>query len=322
MTEGDDVNSAVSATSSSNRFPRLLMLALIVLTFALFDFWAPSLVRMFSTGRWTPVLYGLVGLFLVQLNLIAIFGALGPGRLLIRIMWCLLAIVVMFFAYSLGDRFLAGGRISPAFRGTMVYGSGLTTSLIGIGLMTFRGATGKRLAWVGAKTATSTKFSLRQLMVVTTMLCAMSAMLVASRVPLLNLLLFEPWLLVPAGIVAALGLTSTIPALGIAFRKPLGRAFGFVGIAFLGFVVTMVLLFLGLLMNRRWDQLPIMFQLALAFSCGQNLGLWLALLAVRAAGFELRTAEDDPLEMPPEYLAAREAAAKTVADPWSEEEGP
>ncbi|WP_146429718.1 hypothetical protein [Blastopirellula retiformator] len=75
-------------------------------------------------------------------------------------------------------------------------------------------------------------------------------------------------------------------------------------------------------MNPRLDQLPIMIQVTLIFSCGQSLGLWLALLAVRAAGFELRTAENDPLEIPPEYLAAREAAAQKAADPWTENEDP
>ncbi|TWT39555.1 hypothetical protein [Blastopirellula retiformator] len=172
---------------------------------------------------------GLVGLFLVQLNLIAIGGALGRGRWLIRMLWCLLAIVTIFSLFSLGAWVLNGDRLNSTFSTAMVYGMVLNASLIGIGLLAFRGMTGKRLAFGGAATATSARFSLRQLMVVTAILCATLAMLAATNFQVGKLRLLEFSILVPAGILAAMGLAYTIPALGIVFRKLLGRTFGFRG---------------------------------------------------------------------------------------------
>jgi len=86
--------------------PKNVAAGLAVIGFLVFDFIAPAAMEFERDWIWVPML--LIGVCVGQINLIATWGALGPGNVVVRLPWSILLGVLTWYSMALG--FQAGGR--------------------------------------------------------------------------------------------------------------------------------------------------------------------------------------------------------------------
>lgn len=82
--------------------PKRLAAVLAVIGFLVFDFIAPALLAFDEDWLWLWM--SLVGVYVGQVNLIATWGALGPGNVVVRLPWSILLGVLTWYSMALGFR--------------------------------------------------------------------------------------------------------------------------------------------------------------------------------------------------------------------------
>jgi hypothetical protein len=82
--------------------PKLLAAVSAVIGFLVFDFIAPALLEFDEDRLWLSM--SLVGVYVGQVNLIATWGALGPGNVVVRLPWSVLLGVLTWYSMALGYR--------------------------------------------------------------------------------------------------------------------------------------------------------------------------------------------------------------------------
>jgi len=82
--------------------PRNVAAGLAVIGFLVFDFIAPAFMELRQERMWLTAL--LIGVCVGQINLIATWGALGPGNVVVRLPWSILLGVLTWYSMTLGFR--------------------------------------------------------------------------------------------------------------------------------------------------------------------------------------------------------------------------
>jgi hypothetical protein len=80
--------------------PKNVAAGLGVIGFLVFDFLSPAFIEFDEDRIWITALS--VGVCVGQINLIATWGALGPGNVVVRLPWSILLGVLMWYAMALG----------------------------------------------------------------------------------------------------------------------------------------------------------------------------------------------------------------------------
>lgn len=79
-----------------------ILIGILILGHLLVDFFLPSLMFPRAGGQW--LFAALLGVCVAQVNLIAVWAALAPGRVLLRLPWSIFLGVLMWYALVLGNR--------------------------------------------------------------------------------------------------------------------------------------------------------------------------------------------------------------------------
>jgi hypothetical protein len=82
--------------------PKNVAAGLAVIGFLVFDFVAPAAMEFDPHWIWPPML--LIGVCVGQINLIATWGALGPGNVVVRLPWSILLGLLTWYSLALGFR--------------------------------------------------------------------------------------------------------------------------------------------------------------------------------------------------------------------------
>lgn len=287
---------------------RISILIVLIGGLALYDFLTPLLAHSMARSFWLSL--AVLGLFVVQFDLLAIWIALGPGLAALRILWGIVACLTILTCYSAGVAIAPSeiDSLSPALHFSLIF---LTAATLSFGMLLFHGATVKRLIDVHAS-ETTTRLRLRHLFSATAALCASLAMAIGLKLPFSA---FDPthvWLLLPVGIFVGVMMSTSIPVLLAAFEPEEEMASQPLWIAAICFFSS------GLPASLALFVLPTtaagylfvgLFSLHLAHSWG----LAFALSLVRYSGYDLRVVRD---------ASGRPAvvAAPAELDPWTEED--
>jgi hypothetical protein len=110
-------------------FRNAAVTTLVVCGFLLFDFFAPTFVR--DGGDWVGIC--IFGIFIAQLNLIAVWAALAPGNVILRVPCSLLLCLLMWYSLLLGNYVAHGrhpfGRSDALFLGAVLVAGEIATQV-------------------------------------------------------------------------------------------------------------------------------------------------------------------------------------------------
>ncbi|TWT39551.1 hypothetical protein [Blastopirellula retiformator] len=296
---------------------RWTLLVALVLAFAAFNFIMTGLWHL-SDGREMAFPHGAyVGLFVVQIDLVAFWTALGTGRIIVRLPWALLAITLAYVMHQSGAKVFLRYDVSldqqMLLAAILLFGWLAAT----LGLAAYRVVTRRCLVLQGTTAESSRKFYLHHL-IVGTALCSMTlAVLNAFGYPVTRVRHVEPQLLFALCFAAAINLVTIVPATALAFRLwkiwP-SRWFVLAGICGVLTLVEMFTFCAVLGMPPSFPRALVFLALA---NFGQGFGLLGALLLLRTAGYQLQTVDGLRKEIKP----TDEAQPATVdADPWTDDD--
>ncbi|PQO43141.1 hypothetical protein [Blastopirellula marina] len=292
------------------RGERLSILIVLLGALALYDLLTPILALFFADVYWQWL--AVLGLFVVQFDLLAIWIALGPGLAAIRILWGVVGCLAITVCCSAGVAFApsAFGFVPAELHLPLIL---LTAATMSFGMLLFHGGTTKTLDDCYAPGSNSTRLRLRHLFSATAALCASLAMLMGVKLPFSA---FDPsriWLLLPVGIFVGVMMSTSVPVLLAAYQpeeemegQPLW--IGAICLIASGWPAALALFILPSPAAAGY-----LFVGLLSLHAAHGCGLALALSLVRHAGYDLRVMYD---------AVGREpvVAAPVELDPWSEED--
>ncbi|UUO07923.1 hypothetical protein M4951_06305 [Blastopirellula sp. J2-11] len=293
---------------------RIAPLLLLGIGFLVFDFFV---TRGFGAGYGysTEFIQALcMGTYVVQIDLIAIWSAMGPGRMVVRIPWALLAITLVFVVHQQGatalSRYLFSDEDRSMLAAVLIWGLIAATG----SFLVYRVATRRRLLHRDASLERSQRFHLQHLIGGVFLLSVTMGMLKAFEFPIV-FPAFDIRPLISVGIFTVVNLAITLPTLVLSYRMTF--AFRYLVLAGICAVVTLsevALLFMisGAGAPPDLGKIVLMF---LLMNLAQGFLLSLILSMVCWSGYELRlvtSAAAVPPKMKHESLTLAEA------DPWSE----
>lgn len=295
----------------------IFMLAFCLAGFVFLDFSAPLWEQARGHQNWKIAYNALLGLLLLQLNLIAIWVALGEGRFLLRIFGGLLAISAMVVVYDLGTFTFFAGRIRPATESAWMGRALLMIVLaIAFGMAIFRSATGRRLTTTEERRPASARFYLVDLLLLTAVVGIVLAIFTFDQTPISQLLPGLFWIALLYGIAAPVAFFIALPVLVVAFQSRSANYFWPFTISVVSLVMTTFYAVAAILlgMDRGWMFRH--FLELLTLNAAQAYGLFGVLALLRFSGYELRVVDGRRNRA----SAAVRPSEVVEADPWSNDD--
>lgn len=301
----------------ATRGRRIASLSALILFYASFDFFLTLLYWMAGRQETLPLHGAYVGLFVAQIDLIGFWTALGPGRMIVRAPWALLAITLTYVIQQSGaDRF-NGYPISPEDK-MLLAAILLFWWLVSAGsLLGYRLVSRRQLLRSDQSPASSRKFHVRHLIFGTTLCGVTLAVLNGFGYPISGVFDVDWQQQFALGAVAFVNLPIAIPAIIITFRTERavsGWQLGLAGYCAAVTVVQMTVMRLAMGMPPDFMQA---FLFLLTLNGAQCLSLMFSLYLIRGCGYDLQIVDSVRREATPENGAA---AATVAADPWSDDE--
>lgn len=292
------------------------MLAFCLAGFVFIDFAAPLWEQARGHQEWKIAYNGLLGLLLLQLNLIAIWVALGEGRFLLRILGGLLAISAMVVVYDLGTFTFFAGRIRPATESAWMGRALLMIVLaIAFGMAVFRSATGRRLTTTEERRPASARFYLVDLLL-TAVVGIVLAIFTFDQTPISQLLPGLFWIALLYGVAAPIGFFIALPVLSVSFQARSANYFWPFTIGVVSLVMTTFYAVTAILLGMNKESMFRHVLELLTLNAAQAYGLFGVLVLLRFSGYELRVVD-----------GRRNRASAVVrpgevveADPWSNDD--
>ncbi|MCC9605490.1 hypothetical protein LOC68_22690 [Blastopirellula sp. JC732] len=299
----------------SLRSRRWALLVVLTVLFLGFDYLMTGLWRL-SEGREMAFPQGAyVGLFVLQIDLIAFWTAFGLGRIVVRLPWALLAITLTYIAHQKGASRFIPYEVPPSeqlvLAGILLFGwLAATLSLLGYRLVTRR-----RLTLSDQATDSSRKFHLQHLILGTALFGVTFAMLNWFGYPVPDVFHFEGQLLFALSVAAVVNLVTVIPAIACAFRLWESWPARHLILA----VICLTLTVVEIIVLCAVLGMPPDFARAFAFlaliNFVQGFGLFWTLSWFRLAGYDLRVV-DGVLKSETEV----ESPPPIDADPWTQDD--
>ncbi|PQO30085.1 hypothetical protein [Blastopirellula marina] len=302
---------------AATRGVRIALFLPLVLFFVAFDFFLPLLWRLSGYREMAFPQGAYVGLFVAQIDLIAFWTALGPGRMVVRLPWGLLAITLTYVVQQSGARLFSGHSVSPSeqslLAAILLFGwLAVTGSLLAYRLLSRR-----RLLRTDQSPESSLKFHVRHL-IIGTALCGMTlALLNGFGYPVATVYRTESKLLFALSAAAVVNLSITIPAVVAAFRSHELWPFWRLTLAGYCMVVTAVQMTLMCMVMGMPPSFVRAFLFLLMLNGTQCFALLFSLYLIRCAGYDLQVVDGVRQDATAENGAA---TAAVEADPWSEDE--
>ncbi|PQO43143.1 hypothetical protein [Blastopirellula marina] len=288
----------------------------LAIAFALFDFFISIFWEWLSGPNHPLWIGGSAGLFVVQISLVAFWTVLGPGRLVVRIPWALLAITLMFVTHQAGQATLP--HFGPVERDRMMMAGILLFGwlAISLSLAAYRAISRRRLVWRGDTIESSTKFHLRHLIIGTTLVGVILALLNWSGYPIAEITRIDWQVIFVLGVAAFVNLTVTLPAVVVAFRPAASQGVWQLGLAgFCGAVTLGQFILFCMVMGTPPDG-GSAFLFLFAMNYAQCFGLVAALMLIRYGGYDLRVVDG----VKQEAAQADPPERAVEADPWSSDD--
>lgn len=288
----------------------------MAIAFALLDFFISIFWEWLSGPNHPLWIGGTAGLFVVQISLVAFWTVLGPGRIVVRIPWALLAITLMFIAQQAGYATLA--HYGPVEHERMLMAGILLFGWLAISfsLTAYRAISRRRLVWRDDTIESSTKFHLRHLIIGTTLVGVILALLNWFGYPIAEITRFDGRMVFALGVAAFVNLTVTLPAVVVAFRPAASQGVWQLGLAgFCGAVTLGQFILFCMVMGTPTDG-GSAFLFLVAMNYAQCFGLVAALMLIRYGGYDLRVVDDVKQEAAKSTTPAR----PVEADPWSSDD--
>ena len=110
-----------------------ILLAVLIAGHLLVDFIVPVLFFRGDQAQW--LLAAMLGLCIGQINLIGVWAAMAPGRVMLRLPWTIFLTTLMWYALILGNRlrkFLAEFEHDYIYGGSFDLGTALQLGLMGL----------------------------------------------------------------------------------------------------------------------------------------------------------------------------------------------
>ncbi|TWT39554.1 hypothetical protein [Blastopirellula retiformator] len=292
---------------------RVVVLTAIILTFAANTFLMP--MAWPGAGDLGTVFFlgATLGMFIVQLDVVGLWTAMGPGRVIVRLPWGMLVVTATYVIHQLGvyqsSHFPTAESDRMLLLGTLVCGwLAITLCFAALGLV-WRW----RLLPEGAAADGASRFHLWHL-IVGTALCGMAlALLNWFGYPLASLADVNWIPLILLGAIAVVNLLMIVPALLVAYAN----SWAAIRLLLLGGYCLALSLaeFLVVVSILGYPPEPARFGAFLVVAnLTQCYGLILVIFLFRRVGYQLRVVDRGrrPVEKMPKVVVE--------ADPWSDDE--
>ncbi|MCC9605489.1 hypothetical protein LOC68_22695 [Blastopirellula sp. JC732] len=302
----------IANQNSATNFAKRGTLIALAIAFLTFDLLAASISWLSNNEGppWAPLF--VIGLVTVQINLIAFWTAVGPGRMVVRIPWMVLAITLAYVCLHTGAELFSGERMRQEEK-SLIAGVMLFAWLaVTLTLVVYRAITRRRLIRTDQSSASSVKFHLRHLIVGTALCGATLAVLKWAGYPVFGVFDLDRNFYIGVGIAAVVNLLITIPVILAAFRWSALWWRRIVTLVSITVVVTTCEVFIFTMLEGM-DDLWLVLAIYQMMNLTQCFGLLLSLLVIRYAGYELQVADGA------RDAATDESPVAVVADPWTEE---
>ncbi len=169
---------------SNNRFARnrqrhLIQLAVAIIAFLAVDVMLPSTLKARPSDFFASVAMALaIGICIGQINLISIWAALAPGRILVRLPWSLLLTVILWAAVCLGLRWVTAHTDGYYEAGLMIGGAQLAAQVpLWIGALNWKWRLSTRTQRRLGVDRSDTQFNIQHMMLGTLILAVTLAVL-------------------------------------------------------------------------------------------------------------------------------------------------
>ncbi|EAQ78113.1 hypothetical protein [Blastopirellula marina] len=295
---------------------RIALLLLLVIGFLAFDYYV---TRAFQAryGFATEFIQAIcMGAYVVQIDLIAIWSAMGPGRMVVRIPWALLAMTLVFVVHQQGaavrSRYLFSDEDRSMLAAMLLWGLIAATG----SFFLYRVASRRRLLHRDASLEGAQHFHLQHLIGGIFLLSVTCGLLKAFEFPIVfPSLNNRP--IIGVGIFTVVNLTITLPAIILSYRISFApRYLVLAGICVL-VTISEVAVFFFLSGGGAPPDLGKIVLMFLLMNVTQGFLLSLILSMVRFGGYEFRLVTSGTLVQP---NVKNESPTIAEADPWSHDE--
>lgn len=290
-------------------------LVALAVGFVTLDLLAASCVKSSSDTDIPWSMFLAFGMVTVQVNLIAFWTAIGPGQIVVRFPWMVLAITLTYVLLQIGAESVADQPVPPdeqtLLAGVLLF-SWLTATCW---FFCYRAITRRRLIHRRQIDLGRAKFHLRHLIIATAVCGLTLAVLNWFGYPIGQAFQIDATFVFGLAILATVSQVIAIPVLVAAFWSG-GRWWLRLLLLFWGTVtVTTVEIGVMLALEDTSEQVLLIYALYLMMNLTQCLGLLGALLLIRGCGYELKRVNRGSVT---QEVDAKEQA--DVADPWGEVE--